>query len=303
MRNARQSRRKSVGERAWLHALRSRVDSAFIDQLEPELWERIRSMEAGQNEHGYDPFGFDPEFLKYVGPLAYWLFHTYFRTEVHGIDNVPDHGRIMLIANHSGQIAIDAMIIGSACLLEKNPPRMIRSMVEHWVPTIPFVSWFLARAGQVVGTRENARILLGREGCLLAFPEGVRGISKTYDRAYELAEFGLGFMRLALETNTPIVPIGVVGGEEQIPSVWNVESIAGLLGMPAFPITPQMLLLGPLGALPLPVKYRLHVGEPMHFEGKPDDEDRVIRAKVNQVRDAIAELVDHGLESRKGIFF
>jgi len=169
-------------------------------------------------------------------------------------------------------------------------------MVEYWVPTIPFVSWILARAGQVTGTRENARILLEREGCLAVFPEGVRGISKTYDRAYQLVDFGLGFMRLALEMNTPIVPVGIVGAEEQIPSVYNFKPMADLLGMPAFPIAPT-------GPLPLPVKYRLYFGAPMHFDGKPDDEDRVIRSKVNLVKAEIERLIARGLDERKGYFF
>lgn len=283
--------------------LRGRIDEAFVDRLDPELWERLRTMDAGQNEYGFDPFGFEPEFLKYIGAPAAWFFEHYFRTEVHDIENIPDEGAVMLIANHSGQVAIDGFIIGCACLFEKDPPRMIRSMVERWVPTLPFVSTFLSRAGQVVGTRENARILLGRGGCLSVFPEGVGGISKTYDHAYELQKFGNGFMRLALETGTPIIPVGVVGAEEQIPAVWNFETAANLLGAPAFPVTPAMLLLGPLGALPLPVKYRLYFGEPMHFEGKADDEDKVISAKVDQVKSAIEGLLERGLQEREGIFF
>ena len=282
---------------------REKVDQWFIDSFDPELWDAICKMDAGQNEYGYDPFGFHPEYLKYLGPTAQWLYHHYFRAETHDIQNVPDKGRVILIANHSGQIAIDGMILGSAMLFDHKPPRIVRSMVEHWVPTIPFVSTFMARAGQVVGTRENARLLLDRGGCLAAFPEGVRGISKTFDRAYQLTEFGLGFMRLALETNTPIVPVGVVGGEEQMPSVYNFEKAANLFGLPAFPITPAMLLLGPLGAMPMPVKYRLYFGEPMHFEGKFDDEDKVIQAKVDVVKSSINALISRGLEEREGVFF
>lgn len=280
-----------------------KFDQWFIDSFDPNLWEAIRTMEAGQNEYGYDPFGFHPEYLKYVGPFAQFFYRQYFRAEVNDIDRVPNEGRVMLIANHSGQIAIDGMILGSAMLFDHKPPRMVRSMVEHWVPTIPFVSTFMARAGQVVGTRENARLLLDRGGCLVAFPEGVRGISKTYDRAYQLEEFGLGFMRLALETNTPIVPVGIVGGEEQMPSVYNLKGVADMLGIPSFPITPTMLMFGPLGALPLPVKYHLYFGEPMKFEGKFDDEDKVIRAKVDVVKDAISGLLQRGLQEREGVFF
>lgn len=286
-----------------LDDLRKEIDQKFVDTLEPELWESIRTMDAGQNEFGYDPFGFEPEFLKYISPFAQFFYSKYFRAETHDIQNVPASGRVMLVANHSGQIAIDGFIVGCAMLFEHDPPRIVRSMVEHWVPSIPFVSTFLSRAGQVVGTRENARILLKRGGLLQVFPEGVRGISKTYDNAYEMVDFGLGFMRLALETDTPIVPVGVVGGEEQMPSVLNLKGVADALGMPSFPITPAMAVLGPLGAMPLPVKYRLYFGEPMRFEGESDDEDRVIRGKVKRVRAAISTLIERGLDERDGVFF
>jgi 1-acyl-sn-glycerol-3-phosphate acyltransferase len=275
----------------------------LVDQrIDPHTLAQIERLQAGQGEHGFDLFGFEPRFLRYMVPPCQWLLDRYFRAETHGLDNIPDDGPVLLIANHSGQLPLDGMMIGTACLLRKDPPRMIRSMVEHWVPTLPFVSWIFARAGQVVGTRENARTLLKLGNCLLVFPEGARGISKTYDRAYQLEEFGLGFMRLALETGTPIVPVGVVGAEEQMPAIANIKPLGRALGMPAFPITPTWPLLGPLGALPLPVKYHIHFGQPMRFTGAPDDEDRIVRAQVEQVKDAIRGLIDRGLRERKGVF-
>jgi len=292
-----------VSVRDSIRRLRRRLDDALVGGLDPKVWENISSMRAGQNEYGYDPFGFEPEFLKYIYPVAERLYRNYFRVETFNIDHIPDDGPVLLVSNHTGQLPIDGFLIGCALLFDRQPARMVRSMVEHWVATIPFVSWFMARAGQVVGTRQNCRILLGRGGCILVFPEGTRGVNKTFDRAYELAPFGYGFMRLALENNTPIVPVGVVGGEEQMPTIWNFESLGRLLGIPAFPITPTWPLLGPLGALPLPVKYRIHFGEPMHFEGASDDEDRVIGEKVDQVKAAIHKLVQSGLRERKGVFF
>ncbi len=283
--------------------LREKLDEVMVSSLDSEFWEGIRNMNAGQNEYGYDPFGFEPDFLKYILPIAERVYRNYFRTQVFGIENVPDDGPVLLISNHTGQVPVDGFLIASAMLFDKKPPRMPRSMVERWVARLPFISWFFPRVGQVVGTRENARILLRRDGCILVFPEGVKGISKTYDEAYELRSFGYGFMRLALETNTPIVPIGVVGGEEQMPAIWNFETLAKILRMPAFPVTPTWPLLGPLGALPLPVKYRIHFGKPMTFEGAADDEDRVIGALVDDLRAEMRRLIDNGLEEREGVFF
>jgi 1-acyl-sn-glycerol-3-phosphate acyltransferase len=158
-----------------------------------------------------------------------------------------------------------------------------------------------ARVGQVVGVPENARLLLEQDEALLVFPEGARGISKTFDKRYQLAEFGLGFMRLAIETNTPIVPISVIGGEEQYVSVANVESLARLLRMPAFPVLPQMLLPG--GQLPLPTKYRIYFGEPMRFRGDPDDDDAVIEEKVWLVKQTVQSMVNRGVKARKHVFW
>ncbi|RVU43499.1 acyltransferase family protein [Lujinxingia sediminis] len=286
-----------------LQKVKEQVDGALIETIRQDVWERIRTMDAGQNDYGYDPFGFEPEFLKYVAPPAIALYRHYFRVETFGIENIPESGPVLLVANHTGQIPLDGMMIATAALIDRTPPRMVRSMVERWVPSLPFISKIFARAGQVVGTRENARILLRRGGCILVFPEGQRGINKTYDRAYQLQEFGLGFMRLALATGTPIVPVSVVGAEEQMPAIYDVKSLAKLLGMPAFPITPTWPLLGPLGALPLPVKYRIYFGEPLRFEGDPDEEDRVVGGHVERVREAISQMIDRGLEERRGVFF
>ena len=259
-----------------------------------EVARTIAELEARERAEGYDPFGFKPSMLHRVLPLARFLYRTYFRVETHGLQNVPQ-GRALLIANHSGQIPLDGMMIATAMLLDHRPPRMTRAMVERWIPTLPFASTFFARAGQVVGTPENARLLLERGELLMVFPEGSRGISKTWHQRYQLTEFGLGFMRLALATNTPIVPIGVIGAEEQIPTFYNAKRLAKLLHMPAVPVGPTLMM-------PLPVKYRIHFGEPMLFEGDPDEEDRVVRARVDQVTGAINDLLQRGLRERQSLF-
>lgn len=262
--------------------------------MHDEVRETIELLLEKENTDGYDPFGFRPQVLEKILPLAHFLYRTWFRVETHGLENVSD-GRLLLISNHSGQLPFDGMMIGTSLVLERRPPRVVRGMVEKWVPTLPFVSQFFTRAGQVVGTPSNARALLDREEMLLVFPEGSRGISKTFDRRYQLEEFGLGFMRLAMETGTPIVPVGVVGAEEQLPSLYNARSLARMLGTPAVPVIPNLFL-------PLPVKYRIYFGEPMLFDGDPDDEDRVIRDRVDQVVAAVRALLDRGLAERPGLF-
>src|SRR5690606_1709813 len=123
--------------------------------------------------------------------------------------------------------------------------------------TLPWVSTFMARCGQVVGTPQNCIKLLESEEAILVFPEGVRGLNKLYSQRYQLAAFGQGFMRLALETNAPIVPVAVVGAEEQAPAIFDLKPVARMLKMPALPITPTLL------PVPLPARYHVYFGDPM----------------------------------------
>jgi 1-acyl-sn-glycerol-3-phosphate acyltransferase len=185
-------------------------------------------------------------------------------------------------------VAIDAAMIGTAAFWEGEPPRILRGMGEYWLPTVPFVSTLMSRTGSVVGTPKNCVDLLRNEEAVIAFPEGIRGMNKLFTERYSLQRFGFGFMRLALKSRTPIVPVAVVGR---------------LLVMPAFPITLTWPWFGPLGLLPLPVRYRIYFGTPMRFEGDPDDDDAAIGRRVSKVKQAIQSMLDNGVRERPSIFF
>jgi 1-acyl-sn-glycerol-3-phosphate acyltransferase len=266
-----------------------------------EVDARVDLIPADLNAYGYDPWGYNPDvFKRFILPAA-WLYRHYFRCITTGIENVPE-GRMLLIGNHAGQVAFDGLMVTAALVLEAEPPRLARGMGEYWLGTLPWLSIALERIGSSVGTPETCVDMLHRGECVLAFPEGVRGMNKVYADAYQLQEFGLGFMRLALETNTPIVPFGVVGSEEQAPGIANLVGVGKLFGMPAFPITLTWPWLGPLGMIPLPARYYIRFGEPMWFEGDHNDEDEVIEQKVMEVKSTIQEMLREGLASRESIF-
>ncbi len=281
--------------------------------LEPALLERLRAVACGlggpgtrerlerlrpaENEFGVDPYGLDIDYAIAMAAPFLWLYRKYFRVQVFGLDHVPAAGRMLLVANHSGQIPIDAVMVGLSLLVELDPPRLPRALVERWVPRLPFVSSFYARIGAVVGTPENCRRLLAAEEAILVFPEGVRGLNKPFSRRYQLQEFGSGFLRLALEAGAPIVPVAVVGAEEQAPAIGNLSSLARLFSMPSLPLTPTLI------PVPLPTRYRIHFGEPLRFTGSPDDEDAVVERKVQEVRAAVQGLLGEGLRRREHVFW
>ncbi|MBX3028501.1 acyltransferase family protein [bacterium] len=259
-------------------------------------------MPTQTNEYGYDPWGLNVDVARQALVITTLLYRYWFRVAASGIEHIPD-GRVLVISNHAGQVALDAAMIGTATVLEREPPRIVRGMGEYWLPTVPFVNLLMSRTGSVVGTPKNCTDLLSREEAVIAFPEGVRGMNKLFSERYRLQHFGSGFMRLALATRTPIVPVAVIGSEEQAPAIANLAGLGRLLGMPSFPITLTWPWLGPLGLLPLPTKYRIYFGKPMRFEGDPDDEDAVIDRKVQKVVDTIQGMIDRGLSERQGIFF
>ena len=279
--------------------VRRGMDATVDRWLGDDARARFDQLAWHETSGGVDPFGFDPRVAKYAVLVARALYRDWFRAEVRGLENVPD-GRVLLISNHSGQLPLDGLAIACALLLDRQPPRFVRSMVERWTATLPFVSVLFPRVGQIVGVPENCARLLEDEEAILVFPEGSKGISKPFSQRYKLTDFGIGFMRLALATKTPIVPVAVIGAEEQYISVADLQRVARVLGMPAFPVMPQLLIPG--GFLPLPTKYRLQFGEPLVFTGDADDEDAVVEEKALVVKRTIQSMLNRGLKERKSIF-
>src|SRR5512132_2380777 len=277
-------------------ALRERLKAWTFELGGPGTRARLETLTPPRNEYGVDPYGLDVDFVvAAIAPLL-WLYRKYFRVELTDVEHVPAEGRVLVVSNHSGQLPFDAAMIEVGLLIDKDPPRVARALVEKWVPTLPFVSTIFARCGQIVGTPENCRRLLAADEAILVFPEGVRGLNKPFRARYRLQQFGIGFMRLALESAAPIVPCAVVGAEEQAPALFDLKPVARLLGFPAFPITPTVL------PFPLPARYQIRFGEPLRFTGSPDDDDAELERKVGQVEGAVKALLERGLAERKSVY-
>lgn len=261
-----------------------------------ELAQRIRDASPRVNRLGYDEFGFSPDWAAKALPPLLWLYRHYFRVQVDGAENIPD-GPVLFVSNHSGQLPLDAAMIGLAALLEAPRPRALRGMADRWISALPFASIFMSRMGSTVGTPENCRRLLKSGEAVLVFPEGARGITKPFKERYQLKSFGQGFLRIALDLEVPIVPVAVVGAEEQYPSLADVRPLAKMLGMPAFPVV--------LNLLPLPSRYRITFGAPIQFgstRGSSDVLDEV-DDNVETIRATIQRMIDEGVQRRRHIFW
>ena len=280
-----------------------RLMPAPLRNVQDDLEARVARLPTTVNEYGVDPFGYDPRYAASMLLPAALLYRYWLRVETQHIERVPD-GRVLLIANHAGNtFAWDGAMLALSLLLDHEPPRAVRGMAEYYLPTIPFFGTLMHRTGSVVGTPENCAQLLEHEEAVMVFPEGARGFVKPWRQRYQLQRFGLGFLRLALETGTPIVPVGIAGGEEQSPAFANVPALGRLIGAPVFPITPTFPWLGLGGFVPLPVKFRIHFGAPLVFEGDASEEDAAIEERVAVVKDRIRELIADARAARSNWFW
>jgi 1-acyl-sn-glycerol-3-phosphate acyltransferase len=261
------------------------------DEAVRDLVERL---ELPFNSLGIDPYGISKKHLRvFFGALAFFYRH-YFRVKAVGLEHVPRRGRAMLVGNHSGGYAIDGAMVITSMLLEMEPPRLAQGMAEKFINQLPIGSVWSSRCGQLTGLPEHAERLLLDDRLLMVFPEGARGTAKLYKERHSLVDFGTGFVRLALKTRSPIVPLGFVGGGEAVPTVANSSALGRLVGVPYVPITPYGL------AAPLPARLCVHYGAPLVFEGTGDEEDSVIVGYVEQVKTRIAQLIEAARADRSG---
>ncbi|MCR9162083.1 MAG: lysophospholipid acyltransferase family protein [Nannocystaceae bacterium] len=262
--------------------------------IAPEVAKRVDALELPFSRHGVDPYGIDKKELAKFFTLLRFLYERYFDIECVGIHNVPGRGRAMLVGNHSGGVALDGLMVIASAFLEMQTPRLAQGMAEKFLQKVPFLANFSNRLGQFTGLPEHCIRLLEDDRLLMVFPEGARGTAKLYRDRDSLVQFGTGFVRLALRTATPIVPVAFVGGGEAIPTVANLYGLGKFLGVPYVPITPYGV------ALPLPVRLKILYGEPVMLEGDASDTDEVIARHVALIKGKLAELIAQGRALREG---
>jgi 1-acyl-sn-glycerol-3-phosphate acyltransferase len=262
----------------------------------PEVRDRAERLHYADAGHGYDRFGMNPDFVAMGDALVGPLYDRYFRVVSHGAEHIPRTGAAVLASNHSGTLPIDGMMLWTNVLRNTDPPRTPRPVADYFVSTLPVLSTLFARCGVVGGSRGNARALLEAGELLMIFPEGVPGIGKNFSERYHLQEWRQGHCELAMRYRAPVVPVGIVGAEEQLPQL-------GKLMIPGLPIPYLPITASPV---PLPVRYHIWYGEPIRVDQdySPDDADdpEKVREASARVKAAVQALIERGLKERKGIF-
>lgn len=274
------------------------LSMGFIDSIQNLIGDKdknkdfISKFPNKVGSYGYDAWGFNLKGIEPFVEAGRFFYEKYFRVETYGLENIPKDGRVLIIANHSGQLPIDAILLGYALITNQYSPRVPKGMYERFIPTIPFFSSLFSSWGGTLGDPENCIKMLENDEAVMVFPEGARGIAKPTKLKYQLQRFGNGYIYMAVKTKTPIIPVGIVGCEEILINYGNIDFISKLIKAPSFPT---------LFPFVFPSKVIMHFGEPIYFEGDIGRE-HIMEDMNKQVKSAVKELINEGLKKRKGIF-
>jgi 1-acyl-sn-glycerol-3-phosphate acyltransferase len=251
--------------------------------------------------------GFDPELNDAVlMPAARALYRSWFRVKMRGLEHVPSDGAGLIVANHSGVLPLDAVMLQVGILDEHPARRNLRMLGADLVYSVPLLGWVARASGHVPANPAEAERLLNSGELVGVFPEGFKGIGKPFASRYQLQRFGRGgFARVSLRTGAPLIPCAIVGAEEIYPMVADLPEVASRLKLPYFPVTPLFPWLGPLGAVPLPSNWMIEFCDPVRTDGfTPDqwEDQDVIAELADKVKDTIARKIDELLAERGPAF-
>jgi 1-acyl-sn-glycerol-3-phosphate acyltransferase len=254
-----------------------------------------------------DEYGADARFAETLAPVFEFLYAVWWRVEATGTEQVPASGPGLVVANHSGVLPYDGLMVQLAIRHEHPARRLCRMLALDMFALLPVLAPILSKSGSVRANPENAERLLRQGELLGVFPEGVKGVGKRFRERYKLARFGRGgFVRVALRTGTPIIPCAVVGAEEIHPVIGKADWVGRPFGLPYFPLTPTFPWLGPLGVVPLPTKWSIDFGEPIDVSehGPEGAEDPILVNRIAEsVRATLQRMIDGRLARRRSVWF
>lgn len=221
------------------------------------------------------------------------IIKKYLRVTSEGLKHIPDEGKCIIIANHSGFMGFDALMLSYEIFLKK---KRIAHIIAHklWF-LVPDISVHAKKLGLVPANFSNGLKILKRDEALILFPEGEEGNFKPSRYRYRLRPFRRGFIRLALQTGAPIVPAIVIGAEETHITLSQIRWAKDLLGI---------LIPVPLNMVPLPAKWHIKFLPPIFIGKDPEKaEDIAYVTKLSRrIRTQLQAELNEVLRRRRTIF-
>ncbi len=236
-----------------------------------------RKAQAASRKNGVHPaesWGeVDEEFIRKVS-LPFKIIRSYCRVTFEGIGNVPGQGPAVIAANHTGWLGLDYANL--AITIHDRIGRIPRGVVHPLWFSNAKVSDAARRLGLMPANKDLMAEMLKKDRLVIIFPEAEQGAFKPTVKSgqqYRLLEFKRGFVRVAMATGAPIVPVAIIGGEEANPV---------LKKLPLTDLVFRLPLPRPTNLIPRRVKWRVSCLPPIpmdHYSAK-DAEDADLVHKI-----------------------
>ena len=254
-----------------------------------------------------DEIGFDPDFnASVLMPIARVLYRNWFQVRMRGLQNVPDTGPALVVANHAGVLPFDMIMVQAGLFYDHPRHRNLRLLGADLLYEVPLLAELARKSGHTIASRSEAARLLAAGELVGVCPEGYKGTGKPFQERYKLRRFGRGgFAATAIRARVPIIPCSIVGAEEIYPMIGNARWLARALGLPYFPVTPLFPWFGALGMIPLPSNWIIEFGPPVPTDGYAPaaaDDEAAVADLAGRVRDSIQRKLDDLLAERGPAF-
>ncbi len=237
-----------------------------------------------------DAYGLDPDYCKRMQSRLDFLYKRWLKVDLQGLNNLPTDRNAILVCNHTSAFAYDALMLMHGVKTEHPDAPLLRPLLENRISQLPFVGVHLRRLGAVRACQENAERLLGEGAQIAVFPEGGHAVRRHKDSPADLQRFGRGgFIRLALKTGAPIVPVAIVA---------HGSGGLGRLGS-RLPGALQGLskMASRLAILPAPGRWTIAIGEPIDLKAEVGQEHGHCRATVARETAAVRTQILVTIES------
>jgi 1-acyl-sn-glycerol-3-phosphate acyltransferase len=222
------------------------------------------------------------------------LLEKYFRLEVEGIENLPLNGSGIVAPNHSGFSGLDAMLL--SYIIQKHRERLARVLTHQFWFLTKTTSLSAKKYGFVEATKVNGMRHLKNKELIVVFPEGEYGNFKPSTKAYKLQEFKRGFVRMAIESQSPIIPTLIIGAEETHINLRQLRFTKYLRGT---------VLPLPLNILPLPARWKIRFLNPIYLPYKPkmSGDRELVHEIANDIKGIIQSEINSELKNRNSVYF
>lgn len=230
---------------------------------------------------------------KAIPHFAMEIMRRYFRLEIEGLENIPKRGAALIIPNHSGYSGFDAMIL--AHIITKEIKRVPRVLTHQF--------WFLTKTTSIPAHKlgfteasfENGLSALKKNQLVVIFPEGEKGNFKPSSEMYNLQEFRRGFVRLAVSTQSPIVPCLIIGAEETHINLSQLKFTKFLRGT---------VLPLPLNFIPLPAKWKIKFLPPIYlpYKAKMSEDFDLMKELAEDIQEQMQDSLNDELQKRSRLF-